>query len=152
MVAAALYARCGCFLLAGSYLAGCGASQSGPCVLHARAAIVSADAPINRELGSTTDVLVVRNDDSSDWQHVSITVYGRHTSPAKEKQPTGGYAYQLDRIESNKFRAVSLREFQKPDGGRWVSMTMAAEDVEVKATMNGASCRSQDVTLSTGEK
>src|SRR5947208_579942 len=65
--------------------------SAGTCVLHARAAVVTRDAPIAQALEWKTDVLAIRNFDAADWQNIEVTIFGFVTTGTSGKQTTGAY-------------------------------------------------------------
>ena len=122
-------------------------ARSGPCVLRARAAIVGQDAPLLTELNKQSDVLILRNDNMGDWQDVEVAIYGLRTGSVRPGQPTGKHTHRLGKIYANSFEALELSHFQNAEGKYWIPLMMQAEDVEVKATMRGVACRTEDLKL-----
>jgi hypothetical protein len=117
--------------------------NAGKCVLHARAAVVTRDAPIAQALHWNTDVLAIRSGDAADWRDLEVTIFGFVTTGASGRQPTGPYRSKKDVVSAGDLTAFNLNDFEKPTGERWVSLTMSVDDIELKASMRGESCAAE---------
>jgi hypothetical protein len=114
--------------------------SSGKCTLHARAAVVTHDAPIAQTAGWNTDVLAIRNMDGTNWESLDVTIYGFMTI-GTSKQRTGPYKLLKGAgTMSNGVLAYDLKDFENASGGRWVPLTMKVEDITVKALVRGEMC------------
>jgi hypothetical protein len=116
--------------------------STGDCGIHASASIVTRDAPTSRALNITTDMLMIKNEDGDTWRDVAVTVSGYQRLGAQGRQPSGRYALPPDKLrDKGGLYAIQMNDFEKVDGGsRWVSLTMTAEVITLKATVNGTSC------------
>jgi hypothetical protein len=116
--------------------------STGDCEIHASATIVPRDAPVSRALNITTDRLMLRNDDGDTWKDVAVTASGYQKLGAQGRQPSGPYTLPPAALHNKGgLYAIEMNDFEKVDGGaRWVSLTMTAEVITVKATVNGKTC------------
>jgi hypothetical protein len=117
--------------------------SGGKCQLHARAAVVTRDAPIAHAFSWNTDVLAIRSGDSADWKDLEVTIFGFVTTGTGGKQPTGPYRTRKDVVGAGQLTAFNLQEFENVNGERWVSLTMRVDDIELKASMRGESCATE---------
>jgi hypothetical protein len=124
-------------------------AATGDCGVHASASIVTRDAPTSRALNITTDMLMLKNEDGDTWKDVEVTASGYQRLGTQGRQPSGAYALPPDKLhDKGGLYAIQMNDFEKVDGGsRWVSLTMTADVINVKATVNGKSC-GVDVTPS----
>jgi len=124
--------------------------STGGCEIHASASMVMRDAPVSRAMNITTDRLMLRNEDGDTWKDVVVTASGYQKLGAEGRQPSGTYTLPpADLHDKGGLYAIQMNDFEKVDGGaRWVSLTMTAEVITVKATVNGRTC-SVDVTPTT---
>jgi hypothetical protein len=118
------------------------AAPTGGCGIHAAVSIVTRDAPTSRALNITTDMLMLKNEDGDTWRDVVVTASGNQRLGTQGRQPSGTYALPPDKLrDKGGLYAIQMNDFEKVDGGsRWVSLTMTAEVITVKATVNGQSC------------
>ena len=116
--------------------------STGDCGIHASVSIVTRDAPTSRALNITTDMLMLRNEDGDTWKDPSVTISGYQRIGTQGRQPSGAYALPAAQLhDKGGLYAIQMNDFEKVDGGsRWVSLTMTAEVITVKATVNGRSC------------
>jgi hypothetical protein len=123
---------------------------SSDCVIHATVSIVTRDAPTSRALNIQTDMLMLRNEDGDTWKDVVVAASGFQKIGAEGRRPSGTYVLPPDKLrDKNGLYAIQMNDFEKAEGGsRWVSLTMTAEQFNVKATVNGNTC-SVDVTPGT---
>ena len=92
-------------------------NSSGECVVHARAGVVTHDAPIAQLSGWQTDVLVIRNVGDAAWGDVAVTIYGFETTAKSENQPTGAYTLRKGAGKSSgHVFAFDLRDFEAGSG------------------------------------
>jgi len=124
-------------------------NAAGDCAIHASASMVTRDAPTSRALNITTDMLMLKNEDGDTWKDVEVTASGSQRLGTQGRQPSGAYALPAAKLhDKGGLYAIEMNDFEKVDGGsRWVSLTMTAEVVTVKATVNGKTC-SVEVTPS----
>jgi len=115
---------------------------TGDCGVHASASIVTRDAPTSRALNITTDMLMLKNEDGDTWKDVEVTASGYQRLGTQGRQPSGAYALPAAKLhDKGGLYAIQMNDFEKVDGGsRWVSLTMTAEVINVKAAVNGKSC------------
>jgi hypothetical protein len=112
----------------------------GKCVLRARATVITRDAPIARATGRTSDMLAIRNVDGGDWNDLDVTIYG-FANIGGSKQTTGAYKLPKGAGSSRDgLYAIELNRFDKPSGERWLSLTMNADLVGLKASLRGDTC------------
>jgi hypothetical protein len=118
-------------------------------VIHATASIVTRDAPISRSMNIQTDMLMLRDEDGDTWKDVTVTATG-YQKLGQSRQASGAYVLPAAKLrDKGGLYAIQMNDFEKADGGsRWVSLTMTAEQFNVKATVNGKTC-SVDVTPAT---
>ena len=117
--------------------------RAGNCVLHARVAVVSRDAPIAQALHSSSDVLSLRNADGADWTDVEVTISGFETTATTGTQPTGAYRRTKNVVPAGKSTAFNVNDFEKAGGQHWVSLTMRVALVALKATVSGKACAAE---------
>jgi hypothetical protein len=125
-------------------------ASTGDCEIHASATMVTRDAPVSRAMNITTDRLMLRNEDGDTWKDVVVTASGFQKLGPQGRQPSGLYTLPpADLHNKGGLYAIQMNDFEKADGGaRWVSLTMTAEVITVKATVNGRTC-SVEVTPDT---
>ena len=118
---------------------------SAECVIHATASVVTRDAPTSRALNIQTDMLMLRNEDGDTWKDPVVTASGIQKIGTAGRQPSGTYVLPSDKLrDKNGLYAIQMNDFEKADGGsRWVSLTMIAEQFNVKATVNGKTCSAE---------
>ena len=92
--------------------------SAGKCVLHARAAVVTRDAPIAQALHWSTDDLAIRGGDSADWKDLEVTIFGFVKTGTGSKQPTGPYRRKKDIVSARDLMAFNLNDFEKATGER----------------------------------
>jgi hypothetical protein len=116
-------------------------SSNEPCALQAQAAVIDRNAPVFQAIGTTnTDVIAIRNRDSAAWTGVVLAVYGFETTGTNGRRVTGRFEHRADDVEAGGLLAASLTDFQKPDGRRWTSVTMKADELEIRAKLHGQPC------------
>ena len=89
----------------------------------------------------TTDMLMLKNEDGDTWKDVEVTASGYQRLGTQGRQPSGAYALPAAKLhDKGGLYAIQMNDFEKVDGGsRWVSLTMTAEAINVKAAVNGKS-------------
>jgi hypothetical protein len=117
-------------------------ATASPCELHATAAIVTRDTPIGRASNWDSDLLIIRNVNAAEWDNLEVTIYGFETNGVTGRTPTGPYKFKKDG-DTTGLQTVDLKNFQKPDGARWISLTMRVEEVVMKASVNGQVCSAE---------
>ena len=117
--------------------------SSGKCVLQARAAVVTRDAPIARVTGWTSDVLAIRSFDTADWTDLEVTIFGFVTTGISGTRPIGGHRAKKAVVPAGELAAFVLNDFQVSNGERWVSMTMRVDEIELKASLRGEVCAAE---------
>jgi hypothetical protein len=118
-------------------------SATNDCLLHARAAVVTRDNPMSHAFKWDTDMLAIRNLDNADWTNVEVTIYGTEKYSNGSRKPTGAYKRTKTAVPAKGLAAFSLTELAQPDGGRWVSMTIMPENVDVEALRDGRACTAE---------
>jgi hypothetical protein len=128
-----------------------GRDVDGECLLNARGAVVTRDAPIARTLNWNSDVLAIRNFDRADWRNLEVTIYGFETTRAYGKRPTGRYHAKKGFVSAGELIAFNASEFESESESRWISKTMNVELVELQASLRGESCRAEITPSSASE-
>ncbi len=117
------------------------AKRPGECTLHARATVVTRDAPFGRAVGWNTDILAIRNMDGAEWDNLDVTIYGFVTTGTSGRQQTGPYKLKKGAGSfQNGLIALDLRDFEKASGEHWSPMTMSVDAIDLKAALRGEAC------------
>jgi hypothetical protein len=132
-------------------ISGCSAHPPEPCTLPATAVgafVVGRDAPISSVLKWNSDMLAIRNLDSAEWQNTRVAILGFEVTTNRGKVPTGRYLSTAAKsVKAGEWLGYELKNFENAKGGKWISITMHAVDMELRVTRDGAECRA-DVTIS----
>jgi hypothetical protein len=88
------------------------------------------------------DALQITNLDSAPWHGAQITIYDHLVGNTKD--PTTAYTYRgfggSPRTLEPGLTTLPLRDFQQPDGTRWIPLMLQVEGVDLGAEMRGEIC------------